>query len=49
MTRVSAFDKMSSLNPDFAVNLGDMHYAGTNKTTRTEFEFAYHEVFKSQE
>jgi phosphodiesterase/alkaline phosphatase D-like protein len=38
---------MISLKPDFFVNLGDLHYSGTNKTTKEEFEFAYHEVFKS--
>lgn len=40
---------MSELRPDFFVNVGDLHYAGTNFTTADGFVFAYHEVFKSPE
>jgi hypothetical protein len=39
---------MSSLNPDFFINVGDLHYAGTNYTKADGFAFAYHEVFKSE-
>lgn len=48
MSESKAFDEMSNLKPDFFVNLGDMHYSGTNWTTAEEFAFAYHEVFKSK-
>ena len=48
MTNTDSFNDMSSLKPDFFVNVGDFHYAGTNKTTADEFVFAYHEAFKSK-
>lgn len=47
MTETTTFAKMSSLKPDFFINLGDLHYAGTNRTVEEQFAFAYHEVFKS--
>lgn len=48
MTNTDSFNDMSSLKPDFFVNVGDLHYAGTNQTTADEFVFAYHEAFKSK-
>ena len=39
---------MDRLKPDFFVNVGDLHYSGTNKSTKSDFIHAYHEVFKSK-
>jgi phosphodiesterase/alkaline phosphatase D-like protein len=47
MTETSAFEHISKLKPDFFVNVGDLHYSGTNRSTNEDFAFAYHEVFKS--
>jgi phosphodiesterase/alkaline phosphatase D-like protein len=38
---------MKNLNPDFYLNVGDLFYAATNKSTYEDFLFAYHEQFKS--
>jgi hypothetical protein len=38
---------MNSLNPDFFVNLGDLHYSGRNNSKKEHFLYAYHEVFKA--
>ena len=35
------------MKPDFFVNMGDMHYSSKNKSSKEQFTFAYHEVFKS--
>mmetsp|Transcript_21485 Transcript_21485/g.15370 ORF Transcript_21485/g.15370 Transcript_21485/m.15370 type:complete len:138 (+) Transcript_21485:445-858(+) len=50
MSESQAFSWISEdLKPDFFINLGDMHYAGTKKANKNFFEMAYHEVFKSQQ
>jgi len=48
MTESTSFALMSQLQPDFFINLGDLHYGGTNRSLEEHFAFAYHEVFKSQ-
>ena len=48
MSQSDAFNAMDSLNPDFFINVGDIHYGGTNRTVQEEFVFAYHEIFKSE-
>ena len=40
---------MTSNDPDFVLNVGDMHYAGINSGTQKYFRQAYHEIFKSRE
>ena len=41
------FEHMAAIDPDFVLNLGDMHYAGVNSGTKKYFTEAYHEIFKS--
>jgi phosphodiesterase/alkaline phosphatase D-like protein len=48
MTESASFAKMSELSPDFFINLGDLHYGGSNRSNEEQFAFAYHEVFKSK-
>ncbi len=48
MSESISFDKMSELNPDFFLNVGDMHYSANSFAQPEDFVFAYHEVFKSQ-
>ena len=38
---------MAQLQPDFVVNLGDLHYSAKNSSKKHNFVYAYHEVFKS--
>ena len=47
MTESPSFNEMSLMKPDFFVNVGDLHYAGSDNNDKEEFIFAYHEVFKS--
>lgn len=48
MSTSPTFETISSLNPTFFVNLGDMHYSARNTSTKDQFVFAYHEVLKSK-
>ena len=48
MTESNTFDEMNALNPDFVINLGDIHYSGFNQAQYEDFLFAYHELFKSK-
>ena len=41
------FKHIASNDPDIVIQLGDMHYAGTEYMTSGLFQEAYHEVFKS--
>jgi hypothetical protein len=43
MSASKAFDSLSEKNPDFFINLGDFHYAGTNKSTYEDLLYAYYE------
>lgn len=38
---------MTDINPDFVVNIGDLHYSCRNSSTKDHVIFAYHEMFKS--
>lgn len=49
MSESKAYDVMERMKPDFFVNLGDFHYAGTNKSTYEDLLYAYHEQFKMKE
>ena len=49
MSDSAVFEHMASNDPDFVLNLGDMHYAGVNSGTKKYFAEAYHEIFKSNE
>jgi len=48
MSESNSFDKMTGLNPDFFLNVGDMHYSSNYFSQPEDFVFAYHEVFKSR-
>jgi phosphodiesterase/alkaline phosphatase D-like protein len=47
MSSSDAFNQISSMNPEFFINVGDMHYSASNRSSKEHFVFAYHEVFKS--
>ena len=47
MSKSDTFNQISEMKPDFFVNMGDMHYSSRNKSSKEQFAFAYHEVFKS--
>jgi hypothetical protein len=49
MSESNTFNVIRNMNPDFFINLGDIHYSATNRTTSDEFLYAYHEIFKSPE
>ena len=47
MSDSPAFDAITDLKPDFFLNVGDLFYSATNKSTVDDFLYAYHELFKS--
>ena len=49
MTKSGIYTEIAGKKPDFFLNLGDIHYSGSNRSSREDFLFAYHELFKSAE
>ncbi|CDW82917.1 phosphodiesterase alkaline phosphatase d-like protein [Stylonychia lemnae] len=42
------FTDILDLNPDFMINVGDMHYSARNYSKLETFVLAYHEIFKQR-
>lgn len=48
ITAVRNRDAAEGFKPLFFANIGDLHYAGTTTSQNSDFQVAYHEVFKSK-
>jgi hypothetical protein len=40
-------DKSDGIRPLFFANVGDLHYAGSTSSSNRDFQWGYHEAFKS--
>eukprot|EP00347_Sterkiella_histriomuscorum_P023630 403333931 len=43
----SVFSQIDKKDPNFIINLGDLHYSARNRSKKNDFILSYHEIFKS--
>lgn len=49
MSQSEVFSYIINKDPDLVIMLGDFHYSGHYSMNEARFEYAVHEVFKSQQ